>query len=56
MTKTHGAYIVSWDFTNGPDNAVLLVGSNMSGVMEIVNAFQGQTAIDIYEKLTAQKK
>lgn len=55
MTKTSGAYVVSWDFTHGNDVGVLLVGQQEKGKMNIVNAFQGQEAFDIYTKLTTVK-
>lgn len=55
MNNTSGAFIVSWDFSHGDDKAILLVGSQASGKMEIVNAFQGQEAIDIYKKLSMVK-
>lgn len=54
--ETNGAYIVSWDFTHGKDNDVLLVGKQTKGVMRVVNAFQGEEARDIYEKLTTVKE
>lgn len=56
MKPKNGAYIVSWDFNHGNDKAILLVGSQANGAMEIVNAFQGQEAIDIYEKLSKVKE
>lgn len=56
MTKTTGSYIVAWDFSNGEDNDILIVGSQHRGVMDIVNAFQGQEARDIYNKLSTLKK
>lgn len=56
MTNTNGAYIVSWDFSNGKDNDVLIVGQQKNDTMNIVNAFQGQEARDIYEKLSTVKK
>lgn len=53
MTKTNGAYIVSWDFSHGEDNDVLIVGEQKKrGVVDIVNAFQGKDARDIYERLS----
>ena len=52
---THGAYIVSWDFTHGTDKAILLVGNKVNGKMEVINGFQGQEAIDIYEKLSKKE-
>lgn len=57
MTNTSGAYIVSWDFSHGDDKAILLVGRQKSkGNVDIINAFQGQEAIDIYKKLSTVKK
>lgn len=49
--KTNGAVIVSWDFSNGKDADILLVGKQNKGVVDVINAFQGQDARDIYEKL-----
>lgn len=43
-------------FLIGSYKAILLVGSQASGKMEVVNAFQGQEAIDIYEKLNKKKE
>lgn len=53
MIKT-GSVIVSWDFSKGEDIGVLLVGKQHPGRhVEIINAFQGQEAVDIYKKLMA---
>ena len=52
--KTNGAVIVSWDFSHGADGKdkdILLVGKQTKGVVDVINAFQGQDARDIYEKL-----
>lgn len=52
MIKT-GSVIVSWDFSKGKDVGVLLVGRQKPGRnVEIINAFQGKEAEDIYKKLT----
>lgn len=56
MSYTNGAYIVAWDFSNGKDNDVLIVGEQKNGTMNIINAVQGQEARDIYEKLSTRKK
>lgn len=53
--KTNGAVIVSWDFSNGKDADILLVGKQNKGVVDIINAYQGQEARDIYEKLLPEK-
>lgn len=48
-----GCVIVSWDFSNGEDIGVLRVGKKKPGKdVEIINAFQGQEAEEIYKKLT----
>ena len=55
--KTSGSVIVSWDFGGGKDAGILLVGKKMPGeAVKIINAFQGQEALDIYKKLTTLKK
>lgn len=57
MIPTSGAFIVSWDYSHGKDKMVLIVGKQIkAGNVEIVNAFQGEEAHDIYEKLTTVKK
>lgn len=53
--NTTGSYIISWDFSHGKDVGVLIVGKLENGTTSIVNAFQGQEAIDIYNKLTTVK-
>ena len=55
MNNTYGAYIVSWDFSHD-DTAVLIVGKQTKGTVEIINAFQGKEAIDIHKKLSTVKK
>lgn len=56
MSYTNGAYIVSWDFSHGKDDDILIVGEQKNGTMNIINAFQGREARDIYEKLSTVKK
>lgn len=54
---THGAYIVSWDFTHGEDVGILLVGNKKGkNDVEIINAFQGEEAYELYKKLSTVKK
>lgn len=49
--------LVGVDFSNGPDADVLIVGRKKEGeAIDIVNAFQGQEARDLYAKLITQKK
>lgn len=52
VKKDSGAIIVSWDFSRGDDVGVLIVGEQNKGKVEVINAFQGDEAFDIYKKLT----
>lgn len=54
--KSTDSVIVSWDFSHGKDVGVLLVGKQVNGRVEIVNAFQGEEAYELYRRLTVQKK
>lgn len=51
-----GSVIVSWDFSNGRDVSILLVGKQVNGHVYVVNAFQGEEAVELYKKLTTVKK
>lgn len=53
--KVNECLLVSVDFTQGKDTGVLIVGRQKNGKVDIVNAFQGQEAIDIYKKLITVK-
>lgn len=56
-TKVNECLLVSVEFTQGEDASVLIVGRQKNGKVDIVNAFHGQEAIDIYKKLiTVNKK
>jgi hypothetical protein len=55
--ENNGAVIVSWDFSHGADKGVLIVGRKThKDAITVINAFQGEEAHDIYEKLTTVKK
>ena len=54
--RVNECLLVSVDFTQGEDTGVLIVGrQEKEGKVNIVNAFQGQEAIDIYKKLITVK-
>ncbi len=53
--RANECLLVSVDFTNGEDVGILIVGRQKKGKVNIVNAFQGQEAIDIYKKLITVK-
>jgi hypothetical protein len=52
MSEINECILVSVDFTNGDENRILLVGRQKEGFVEVINAFQGQEAQDLYDKLT----
>ena len=55
--KTTESVIVSYDFTHGADESILLVGKKKPGdIVEIVNAFQGKEAEELWKKLTVKKE
>lgn len=48
--------IVSCNFSNDPDQDILLVGKQKNGKIEVINAFQGPEAYELWKKLTIKKK
>lgn len=49
--------LVSVDFSNKNDTGVMVVGrKRMNQSVEIINAFQGDEARELYERLIATKK
>lgn len=53
--KTSGSVIVSWDFSSEIDDGILIVGEQKNGTMDILNAFQGPEATELYRRLTTKK-
>lgn len=53
--KSTDSVIVSWDFSHGKDVGVLIVGRREKGKMEIINAYQGEEAKELYRKLVYSK-
>lgn len=57
MDNITESLLIGFDNSNGIDNAVLIVGRQPLGhVPQIINAFKGEEAIDIYKKLTTKKE
>lgn len=54
--KSTDSVIVSWDFSHGKDVGVLIVGYQKNGRVEVINAYQGEEAHELYERLITQKK
>lgn len=53
---TTEAIIVAYDYKQDSDNAVLIVGQkNKIKDIEIINAFQGDEATELWNKLTTKK-
>lgn len=56
MPGTIDTILVSFDFTNGKNNSVLIVGRKSPGqVVDIINAFQGEEAEELYKRLVTKK-
>lgn len=54
--NSYGSVIVSWDFLHGKDHSILLVGKQVDGRVDIVNAFQGEEAEELRRKLMTVKE
>lgn len=55
MSKRKGSVIVSWDFSNGVETGVLLVGEKKPmQPVQVIAAYQGKEAVDLMETLTAK--
>lgn len=55
--KMAESILVSYEPSNGEDQAILLVGKKAPKKdVEIINAFKGKVAAELWEQLTVQKK
>ncbi len=55
--KITGSLIIGYDINHLTDEAVLIVGrKRMNESVEIINAFQGEEAIELYKKLITKKE
>lgn len=55
--KDFDTLLIGFDFTRGEDVGVLIVGRrDNKGVTDIINAFQGKEARELYEKLVTKKE
>lgn len=53
MKEIAGSFIVSYSFSD--NTGVLIVGKQTKGKVDIVNAFQGEEAMELLNKLTTKK-
>ena len=57
MAKISEVIVVSIDYDESQNNGILLVVRKKGkGPIEIINAFQGQEALDIYKRLVTAKE
>ena len=57
MDRTADTLLVGMDFSRGKDVGVLIIGRRKdNGTTDIVNAFQGEDAWDLYMKLVTKKE
>lgn len=55
MKNKSDTFLVSFDYTHG-DIPVLIVGRKKKGGIDVVNAFKGDEAKELYQKLTINHK
>lgn len=48
--------MVAFDFTHGERHRICIVGKKNGTNVEIINAFEGQKAMDIFNMLTKQQE
>lgn len=55
VKKTADSLLIGYDCSNGKDKTVLIVGRKpLNKPVEIINAFQGDEAEKLWEKLTTK--
>lgn len=55
--ETTKTLLVGFDYSHGEDSAVLIVGTKRENeAMDIINAFQGEEAVELYKRLTTKKE
>lgn len=54
MENKSDTFLVSFDYAHG-NIPVLIVGRKDKGGLDIINAFKGEEAKELYQKLTAKK-
>lgn len=55
--NTTDSLLIGYDFTHGKDNTVLVVGRKRPNEsVEVINAFQGEEAEELYLKLITKKE
>lgn len=52
----NGTILVGFDFTHGEENNILIIGRKVGKTFEILNAFQGDEAKNLFHTLTVKKE
>lgn len=55
MLHINESVVVAVDFSE-KDKGVLIVGRQKKGVMQVINAFEGEEAYALYQKLITKKE
>lgn len=56
MKESSDSLVIGFDSSNGKDGTVLIVGRKKPReAVDIINAFEGEEAIELYKKLTTPK-
>lgn len=55
IKSLYGSFIVGYDFSSEVDDGVLVVGVQKNGQVNIVNAFSGTEATELYRKISGGK-
>ena len=57
MSRTTDTILVGYDYSPGDANQVLIVGRKRPNEsVDIINAFQGEEAEELYKRLTTKKE
>lgn len=56
MAKINESLIIGVDFSENRDTGVMVVGRQINGKMNVINAFHGKDAEELYAKLTTVLK
>ena len=51
ISRSSGCLLVSYEFSNNDNTGVLIVGEKDGNKMNILNAFQGEEAMELFKKL-----
>lgn len=56
ISRNSGCLLVSYEFSSNGNTGVLIVGEKDDNKMNIINAFQGEEAMELFNKLTKKEE